>query len=160
MVVVAANKPAPGGTAQQPHSGNEEKKWPALEEGIYVAEVARAQYRGRDTEQNWPAFKTHDSEINWGFRVTSGEYKNRWLFFDTPLTLESGSALRQTIKELTLQDDLPEGYTLDTDDLSDWEGLDCRVRVEQYYSKKHKEFRNAVREVLRPTDAMYEQNPF
>lgn len=156
MAVVTAT----GTDSGKATSNKGSKDFPAVEEGVYIAEVARCQYRNRDTADFWPTFKTHDAEINWGFRVTSGEAKGRWFWLDTELSLEPGSQLRHVLKELLLKDDLPEGYPLDTDDLSDWESLDCRIRVEKYYSKKHKEFRNAVREVLRPTDAMYSENPF
>lgn len=156
MAVVTAT----GKDSGKSTTGKGSKDFPAIDDGVYVAEVVRCQYRDRDNADFWPSFKTHDAEINWGFKITSGEYKNRWFFLDTELSLEPGSDLRHVIKELLLKDDLDEGFSIDTDDLSDWEGLDCRIRVEKYYSNKHKEFRNAIREVLRPTDAMYGENPF
>lgn len=160
MVVVGATPAQESVKKPQQSTGQKKKDFPALPEGVYPAEVVVAKYCGRAEEQNWPSWKDYDHEVSWRFRITSGEYKNRQFFYDTELTLESGSKLRRVIQELLLMDELPDDYQLDTDDLTDWEGLDCRIRLNRYESKKYHEYRNGVQEVLRPTDAMYEENPF
>ena len=134
--------------------------FPAIPEGVYEAEVARMNYRSKETEEEqgktWPAWKKNNADISIAFKITDGPHKNRWFWMDAPfadLNSQEGTKLRIVLQELTGQDSLPESFIFDTDELDLYEGLECRIRVNHYFHSKTGEAKNSIREVLRTLNA-------
>ena len=69
-LTVNNTEPTDSATGFKQKSSND---FPAIQEGVYEAEVARMQYRSKaefEAEgKTWPAWKKHDAEINIGFRL-------------------------------------------------------------------------------------------
>lgn len=133
-----------------------ENDFPAIPEGVYDAEITRMEYRSKEEVEaagkTWPSWKKHDAEINIGFKLTDGEFKNRWFWMDAPfadLNSQQGTKLRIVLQELTGFDKLPSTFVFDTDELDEFVGFDCRLRINHYYHSKTGEAKNSVREVLR-----------
>ena len=148
----------------------EKKEFTAIPEGEYEVEVARAEYRTRDNVSwQWPSWKKSDQEVNFGFRITEGDYKGRWVWFDaaffpqsredaivtSDLNDKSNSRLRIALQELTGFDKLPENLEINVDELDEFEGFDARVRVSTYQTKAG-ETKNDVKEVLRSLNSSAE----
>lgn len=73
-------------------------------------------------------------EVNFRFRVTSGEYKDRVLFGTTPTTFSTDPRckLRVWVQEIMGMDELPANTKVDTDHL---QGLTCNIVVAERFSK-------------------------
>jgi hypothetical protein len=137
--------------------------FPAIPPGTYDAEVARIEYRTKEDvlkkrEETgkgfWPDWKTYDAEIAIGFRITNGEYKGRWFFGDTEADFSMGSKLRIWVSQL-LGFKIPDDFVFDTDELEDYEGLDCRIKLKRFTNKKGVE-KNSIVEVLSSEGANYD----
>ena len=153
------NSPSPQNTGPAQGFQQKEKKkdFPAIPEGLYDAEVVRMEYRSKEDAEaqgkTWPAWKKSTQEIAIGFKINRGEFSNRWFWVDAPfasLDSDEGTKLRIILQELIGMDSLPESFVFNTDELDEFIGFDCRIRVSYYWSNKANEFRNSVREVLRP----------
>lgn len=151
----ADSAPAPTNSGFKPKSD----KFPAIPEGVYDAEVVRMEHRYVDKSRT--PWKKHNEEISIAFKITNGEYANRWFFADTPFYLDDspGCRLRIWLQELIGVDKLPDTFEFDTDELDEYLGFDCRIRVNQYPTKKG-ETKNGVAEVLRSVRPNYDDNPF
>ncbi len=148
--VQAKNNPTgPQQSGFKPKS--EKKDFPPIPTGIYDVEVTRVQYRNKNQELAnggfWGEWKAYEDEVNFGFRVTNGDYKNRWFFVDAEFAFDHGSKLRSIVQAITGFNPLPEDYVFDTDDEDDYIGLDCRLRIVRKPNKKGVEV-NYVQEVL------------
>jgi len=147
-------------------TGFEQKKkddFPAIPPGVYDAEIARMEYstkadvlakREETGKGFWPDWKDYDAEVSVGFRLTNGEYKGRWFFGDAPADFSNGSKLRIWIGQI-LGFKLPDDFEFNTDELFDYEGLDCRIKIKRFTNKAGVE-KNSIVEVLSSAGANYE----
>jgi|JI9StandDraft_1071089.scaffolds.fasta_scaffold42077_1 hypothetical protein len=156
-LTVNNTEPTDSATGFKQKSSND---FPAIQEGVYEAEVARMQYRSKaefEAEgKTWPAWKKHDAEINIGFRLIDQSITKGWFWLEAPfaeLNSQEGTKLRIVLQELTGFDKLPETFVFDTDELEEFVGFDCRLRINYYFHSKTGEAKNSVREVLRSLNA-------
>lgn len=142
---------------------NKKDDFPAIPPGVYDAEVARIEYRTKEDvlkkrEETgkgfWPDWKAYDAEVAIGFRVTNGEYKGRWFFGDAEADFSKGSKLRIWVEQL-LGFKIPDDFVFDTDELEDYEGLDCRIKLKRFTNKAGVE-KNSIVEVLSSAGANYD----
>jgi hypothetical protein len=142
-----ANKTTSDPVAQSGQAAQGERKWPHIPENTTLdVEVVRCEIRAVNREVT--PWKTSDQEVSFAFKVRDGEYKNRWLWANTEAVLDGSDRcrLRQWIQEIIGVDTLPDGWEFDPNDLV---GLDCRIRVGTYFSKKKQEIQNSVEDIMR-----------
>lgn len=136
------------------------KSFEAIPAGTYNAEIVKMSWHEIDLDVTpWKKDRQIQEEINFEFRITDGPYAKRRFWTDVPFEISdwSGCKLRLYLQEILGYNELPESFELDTDDLSFFEGLPCRIRVNTYYSKKHDEDRNGIDDVLAPTAAQLKE---
>lgn len=131
-------------------SWGEKKEFVAIPAGTYPVEIVNVKFQYVNKEIcDW---KKYDEEIVFEFVIKDGEgdAKNRHFWKDVPayLTDDEGCRLRLILQEIIGVNSLPLDFVFDTDDLDEYKGLPCRIRVNQYMSKKKGKVQNGVDEVL------------
>jgi hypothetical protein len=152
--------PTFGKSAYQPKE-KEEQSFEAVPAGLYQAEVARVLYKPIDLEKTpWLdklVEKGIEGQVGWAFKITSGPHAKRWIWNDVPAEISdwSGCKLRLYLQELLGGlEELPDDFVFNTDELDQYVGLPCRIRVKQYETKKG-EIRNGIDDVLLAVPSQY-----
>lgn len=133
---------------EQPQAGRStpSQEYPALPDNEIVdAEIVRCQIRSA------PSWVDYNQEVSFGFRVSDGEFKGRWLWAQTEAKLENDPTCTLTnwIMAILSISSLPEDFEFDESEFVDDDNpIPVKVQVRQYYSKKYDEFRNEVVSIL------------
>ena len=155
---------APQQAPKQFNQNDEKKSFPLLPEAIYNAVVSHANYRNRqDWEaqgKTWPGWVKYDHEVSFGFKITDETGRNRVFWKNCEVDLSEGSDLRILLQEITGLNPLPDDFEFDTDELDYYEGLDCRIRLNQFYSKKEQADKNGLAEVLASTNSFADADDY
>lgn len=152
--------PQIGFTEPQPRTApadKEKKVYEAIPAGTYNAEVVSLKYQKVNKEICY--WKKHDDEIVFEFVITDEDspYNKRRFWADVQAIIcdESWCKLRLWLQEIIGVNSLGDGFVFDTDDLSDYVGLPCRIRVNQYWSKAKGVYQNGIDDVLAASKSQF-----